>query len=45
MPDKFSRINVKLQTNEAGIILAETAINGEGPKISEEEINKLFPTE
>lgn len=42
MPDKFSRINVKLQTNEVGRIIAETAINGEGPKISAEEINELM---
>lgn len=42
MPDKFSRINVKLQTSESGVILAETAINGEGPKISEDEINELM---
>ena len=42
MPDKFSRINVKLQTNEAGKIIAETAINGKGPKISEEEIDELM---
>ena len=42
IPDRFSRINVKLQTNEAGKIIAETAINGEGPKISEEEIDELM---
>ena len=42
IPDRFSRINVKLQTNEARKIIAETAINGEGPKISEEEIDELM---
>lgn len=42
IPDKFSRINVKLQTSESGVISAETAINGEGPKISEDEINELM---
>lgn len=42
IPDKFSRINVKLQTNEAGLISEETAVNGEGPKISEQEINEFM---
>ncbi len=42
IPDKFSRINVKLQTSESGTILEETAINGEGPKIAEQEINELM---
>jgi len=42
IPDKFSRINVKLQTNEAGLISEETAINGEGPKISEQEISEFM---
>ena len=42
IPDKFSRINVKLLLNESGIITEETAINGEGPKISEEEINEFL---
>lgn len=42
MQNRFSRINVKLQTSESGIILAETAINGEGPEILEEEINSLM---
>lgn len=42
IPDRFSRINVKLQTSEAGTISAETAINGEGPKISEDEIDELM---
>jgi len=42
IPDKFSRINVKLQTNEAGVISEETAINGEGPKISEQDMNEFM---
>lgn len=42
IPDKFSRINVKLQTSEFGTILEETAINGEGPKIAEQEIDELM---
>lgn len=42
IPDKFSRINVKLQLNENGVISEETAINGEGPKISEKEINEFM---
>ena len=42
IPDKFSRINVKLQTSVDGKILEETAINGEGPKISEYEINEFM---
>lgn len=42
IPDKFSRINVKLQTSKDGQVLAETAINGEGPKISKEDIDKLM---
>ena len=40
--DKFSRINVKLQSNIAGVKSVETAINGEGPKISEKEIEELM---
>ena len=40
--DKYSRINVKLQSKEASLISAETAINGEGPKILDEEINKFM---
>ena len=39
LPEKFSRINVKLQLNVDGRITEETAVNGEGPKISEDEIN------
>ena len=42
IPDKFSRINVKLQSNITGIMSNETAINGEGPKISEKEIEELI---
>lgn len=42
IPDKFSRINVKLQSNINGKIVEETAINGEGPKITEKEINEFI---
>ena len=42
IPDKFSRINVKLQTNVNGKIVEETAINGEGPKITEQEIDEFM---
>ena len=42
IPDKFSRINVKLQKNVEGVISEETAINGEGAKISEKEIEELI---
>lgn len=42
IPDKFSRINIKLQSSVAGVMLGETAINGEGPKISEKEISQLI---
>jgi len=42
IPDKFSRINVKLQSKIDGKVVEETAINGEGPKISEEEINQFM---
>lgn len=42
MPDKFSRINVKLQSITEGVITKETAINGEGPKISNEEVNEFM---
>ena len=42
IPDKFSRINVKLQSVADGKVIEETAINGEGPKISEDEINRLI---
>ena len=42
LSDKFSRINVKLLTKTAGIVSNETAINGEGPKISNSEIEELM---
>ena len=42
IPDKFSRINVKLQSNTDGVITEETAINGEGPKILEQEVNEFM---
>ena len=42
IPEKFSRINVKLQTNVNGKIVEETAINGEGPKITEQEIDEFM---
>ena len=42
IPEKFSRINVKLQSNIAGVKSVETAINGEGPKITEKEIAELM---
>ena len=42
IPEKFSRINVKLQSNIAGVKSIETAINGEGPKITEKEISELM---
>ena len=42
IPDKFSRINVKLQSNIDRVITEETAINGEGPKILEQEVNEFM---
>jgi len=42
IPNKFSRINVKIQLMADGKVVNETAINGEGPKILEEDINKLM---
>ncbi|MBQ2836408.1 MAG: 1-phosphofructokinase [Clostridia bacterium] len=42
IPDKFSRINVKLLLNIDGVISEETAINGDGPKISEDEVNQFM---
>ena len=39
---KFSRINVKLISKVAGVVSKETAINGEGPKISENEIEQFM---
>ena len=42
LSNKFSRINVKLISKTAGVISNETAINGEGPKISDKEIEELM---
>jgi len=42
LEDKFSRINVKVISKTAGIVSSETAINGEGPKISNKEIEELM---
>lgn len=42
IPDKYSRINIKLQSNINGLIAEETAINGEGPRISQDAINELM---
>jgi len=42
IPNKFSRINVKLQSIADGKVVEETAINGEGPKIAENEINEFM---
>lgn len=42
LENKFSRINIKLLSKVAGVVSTETAINGEGPKISEQEIEKLM---
>ena len=42
IPNKFSRINVKLQSKLDGNVINETAINGEGPKILEQEVNELM---
>lgn len=42
LDNKFSRINVKLVSKTAGIVFNETAINGEGPKISDNDIEKLM---
>lgn len=45
IPNKFSRINVKLRINEEKQKIdqrEETAINGEGPKIPEEKIEELL---
>ena len=39
---KFSRINVKLISKTAGLVSGETAINGEGPKISDKEVEELM---
>lgn len=42
LEDKFSRINVKLISKVAEVVSGETAINGEGPKISDKEIEELM---
>ena len=42
IPDKFSRINVKLQSTVDGKVIEETAINGEGPKIFEKDVNEFM---
>lgn len=42
LDNKFSRINVKLVSKTAEIVFNETAINGEGPKISDNDIEKLM---
>ena len=40
--DKFSRINIKLLSKVAGVVSKETAIHGEGPKVSDKEIEELI---
>ena len=40
--NQLSRINIKLQSKVAGIVSTETAINGEGPKITDKEIEELI---
>ena len=40
--EKFSRINVKLQSIDSGNTIEETAINGEGPQITEDNINEFM---
>ena len=42
IPEKFSRINVKLQYTVDGKVIEETAINGEGPKIFEQEVMEFM---
>ena len=42
IPNKFSRINVKLQSEVDDKIIQETAINGDGPKILEQEVNEFM---
>ena len=42
IPEKFSRINVKLQSKQEERVIQETAINGEGPKILEQEVNAFM---
>lgn len=40
--NKFSRINIKMYTKEETKKISETAINGEGPEISNQEIEALM---
>ena len=40
--NKFSRINVKLVSKTAGVVSNETAINGEGPKISDKDVEEFM---
>lgn len=42
IPDKFSRINVKLQLKVEDKVVAETAINGEGPKILDKDVEEIM---
>lgn len=42
IPDKFSRINVKLQSKVEDKVVAETAINGEGPKILDKDVEEIM---
>lgn len=42
LDNKFSRINVKLVSKTAGVVLRETAINGEGPKIMEKDVEEFM---
>ena len=42
IPDKFSRINVKLQSKVGDKVVAETAINGEGPKILDKDVEDIM---
>jgi len=42
IPDKFSRINVKLQTKIDDKVVEETAINGEGPKILDKDVDEIM---
>lgn len=42
LDEKFSRINIKLISKVEGVVSGETAINGEGPKISDKEIEQLM---
>ena len=42
LENKFSRINVKLVSKTAGVVTNETAINGEGPKITDKEMEELM---